>query len=170
MKRRDEVIACVERRVCEDPRLKNVAPSYLLRYVLGKIDFDLFDSEAGGPSVHLLVANSAIDLYLLLREKEDSVPGPANINAVIGASSQPMRACRTPRIAQFALLLIPKRNRNHLIGDLAEEYCTIVLPEHGPFWAKVWYWEQTAIAIGCYVWPMMKRLLGLTVIWKVMGG
>src|SRR5437763_1135374 len=34
-----------------------------------------------------------------------------------------------PRPARFALLLIPKRNREHLIGDLDEEYRTVVLPE-----------------------------------------
>src|SRR5947209_376105 len=31
----------------------------------------------------------------------------------------------------FALLLIPKRNREHVIGDLEEEYRTTVLPQYG---------------------------------------
>jgi len=76
---------------------------------------------------------------------------------------------RPPRVAQFALLLIPKKNREHLIGDLEEEYRTIALPEFGRFWARLWYWEQTGLALGFYVWPFVKRILGLAAIWKVIG-
>jgi hypothetical protein len=76
---------------------------------------------------------------------------------------------RTPRFAQFALLLIPKCSREHLIGDLEEEFQTIVLPEYGSFWARCWYFEQVAIAIGCYVWPTIKKILGLSVLYKLIG-
>jgi len=76
---------------------------------------------------------------------------------------------RSPRAAEYILFLIPKRNREHLVGDLEEEYRTKVLPEWGPFRARLFYWEQTAIAVVCYVWPVLKRLLGLAAIWKVIG-
>lgn len=94
-----------------------------------------------------------------------------------GASALPesQRAKRTlrpvppPRAAQFALLLIPKKNREHLVGDLEEEYRTKLFPKHGRFWAQLWYWEQTLVALGFYVWPFLKRVLGMAAIWKVMG-
>lgn len=76
---------------------------------------------------------------------------------------------RPPRSAEYILLLIPKRNREHLIGDLDEEYRTKVLPEWGPLRARFFYWEQTVVAVVCYVWPVLKRLLGLAAIWKVIG-
>jgi hypothetical protein len=45
---------------------------------------------------------------------------------------------RPPRSAKFILLLIPKRHREHLIGDLEEEYSTILVPEYGPRKARLW--------------------------------
>lgn len=74
-----------------------------------------------------------------------------------------------PRVAQFALLMIPTRSREHLLGDLEEEYRTIVLPQCRRFWAKAWYWEQTLLALGFYVWPFLKKVLGMAVIWKLIG-
>jgi hypothetical protein len=76
---------------------------------------------------------------------------------------------RPPRSAEYILLLIPKRNREHLVGDLEEEYRTKVLPEWGPLRARFFYWEQTAVAVACYLWPVLKRFLGLAAIWKVIG-
>lgn len=81
----------------------------------------------------------------------------------------PFKKSSPPRVAQFALLLIPKRNREHLIGDMEEEYRTIALPQYGLFWARFWYWEQTAIAVGRYLLPAIKRILGFAVIWKLIG-
>jgi hypothetical protein len=76
---------------------------------------------------------------------------------------------RPPRSAQFALLLIPRRNREHLVGDLEEEFRTVVLPQHGYFLARFWYFEQVALAIACYTRPTIKKLLGLSVILKLIG-
>lgn len=87
-----------------------------------------------------------------------------------GRALQPtVEGTPSPRVARFALLLIPKKNREHLIGDIEEEYQTIVLPEHGKAWARFWYWEQTVISLGFSVWPFVKRILGLTAIWKLIG-
>jgi len=79
------------------------------------------------------------------------------------------KADHPPRAAQFILLMIPKRNREHLVGDLEEEFRTKVLPEWGPLGARFFYWEQTAVAVISYVWPLLKRLLGLAAVWKVIG-
>jgi len=75
-----------------------------------------------------------------------------------------------PSAAQFVLLLIPKRSREHLIGDLEEEYRSVVLPQYGRFWAGVWYWGQTLWAIGPYLWVGLKRVFGWAAIIKLIGG
>jgi hypothetical protein len=80
-----------------------------------------------------------------------------------------VRKSNPPRSAQFALLLIPKRNREHLVGDLEEEFSIIVLPQYGRFLAGCWYFEQVALAIACYAWPTMKKILGLSFILKLIG-
>jgi hypothetical protein len=74
-----------------------------------------------------------------------------------------------PRFAQFVLLLIPKHNREHLVGDLEEEFNTVVLPQHGRFLARCWYFEQVMLAVGFYLWPTIKKILGLSVFYKLIG-
>lgn len=91
------------------------------------------------------------------------------VAGVLIAISEIFASVSPSRASHFILLLIPKRSREHLIGDLEEEYRTKVLPEYGRFWARLWYWEQTILAIGFYMWPMIKRVLGLAAIWKVIG-
>ncbi len=78
--------------------------------------------------------------------------------------------CSPPPTARFLLLLIPKRNREHLIGDLEEEYKTVVLPQFGKFRAGMWYWAQTLWAIGPYLWVAFKKALRWAVIIKLIGG
>lgn len=65
---------------------------------------------------------------------------------------------RAPAAAKFLLLLIPKKNREGLLGDLEEEYHTIVLPEYGLWAARRWYWWQVCISIGPLIWAKVKRL------------
>jgi hypothetical protein len=74
-----------------------------------------------------------------------------------------------PRSVKFILLLVPKRNREHLIGDLEEEFQTIVLPQYGRFLARCWYFEQVMLAIGFYLWPTIKKILRLSVLYKLIG-
>lgn len=96
--------------------------------------------------------------------------GESLVMTVGGFSLQPRQAERVPRCARFVLLMIPKRSREHLIGDLEEEYWTVVLPEYGLFRARLWYWGQTVFIVSNYLWPLIKRILGMAAIWKVMGG
>ena len=72
-----------------------------------------------------------------------------------------------PRIAEFALLMIPARSREDLLGCLEEEYRTVALPRHGRVRADFWYWSQTFFAVGRYLWPLIQKVLGLAVIWKL---
>lgn len=56
---------------------------------------------------------------------------------------------RGPRFADAILgALIPRSHRDHLLGDLAEEFHLHVLAERGRLRAHVWYWAQLARSIG----------------------
>jgi hypothetical protein len=74
-----------------------------------------------------------------------------------------------PKLGEYALLLIPKRNRENLIGDLEEEYRTVILPKYGPRLAAIWYWVQAVWVIGPFIWAGVKRATGLEIIWKLIG-
>lgn len=50
-----------------------------------------------------------------------------------------------PRTAKFLLLLIPKKNREGILGDLEEEYRTILLPEYGLRLARFYYWWHSLL-------------------------
>jgi hypothetical protein len=75
----------------------------------------------------------------------------------------------SPRLARAFLRAIPKRNREHLIGDLEEEFQTVVLPQYGYLLACCWYCEQVTLAIGNYLWPTIKKILGLSALYKLIG-
>jgi hypothetical protein len=50
--------------------------------------------------------------------------------------------------ATFLLyLFLPKDDRETLLGDLDEEFATVILPKFGPFRAWLWYWVQTLSAV-----------------------
>jgi hypothetical protein len=71
-----------------------------------------------------------------------------------------------PKTAKFILLLVPKRYREHLVGDLEEEYLTIVLPEYGSQKARFWYWLQVVFSIAPIVWSRLKGIVGAAWLWK----
>ena len=52
------------------------------------------------------------------------------------------------RLAEMLLyLMLPKHFREHLPGDLEEEFTTIILPKFGARYAKLWYWWQVIRSI-----------------------
>jgi hypothetical protein len=71
-----------------------------------------------------------------------------------------------PRQAIFLLLLLPKKNREHLIGDLEEEFRTIVFPRYGRSLAIVWYWWHVTITLGPPVWAKLRRALAVLLLWR----
>lgn len=77
------------------------------------------------------------DALLPQLPKSDSVPPPL-----------PKRA------EQIVLLIFPKKIREYLIGDLAEEYAEVAA-KHSTKFAKVWYWKQVAAS----AWPFLKKAL-----------
>jgi hypothetical protein len=52
-----------------------------------------------------------------------------------------------PRLATFLFLLIPIRQREHLLGDLEEEFRTKLVPEYGQRWARFYFYSQVVIEL-----------------------
>lgn len=63
------------------------------------------------------------------------------------ASSQQEPVMNPPRLAQFVLLLIPLSQREHLMGDLEEEFRMIVVPKYGPTLACWYYRWQVVVEV-----------------------
>lgn len=75
-------------------------------------------------------------------------------------------ATAPPTSAKYILLLIPRRYREHLVGDLEEEYNTIVLPEYGARKARNWYWWHVVISVGPLLWVHVRRVATIAWLWK----
>jgi hypothetical protein len=65
-------------------------------------------------------------------------------------------------LPQIFLLFVPRRNREHIIGDLEEEYCT-----SQKRFPRCWYWGQVLALVGCYWWASLKRIVGRDTIRKL---
>ena len=67
-----------------------------------------------------------------------------------------------PPFAQILLLILPTRNREHIIGDLEEEYRTSYkrLP-------RLWYWREVIVLVASYWWVTLRRLAGFDAISKM---
>jgi hypothetical protein len=59
----------------------------------------------------------------------------------------PESACTVPRWGEFALLfMLPKKARETLPADLAQEFQDVIVPKMGPRLARIWYCVQVARA------------------------
>jgi hypothetical protein len=71
-----------------------------------------------------------------------------------------MDPSKPPQLGEKALLLIlPKKDQDCILGDLAEEY-KAHQSKYGPRFAKVWYYKQV---IGS-AWPLIRKSIRLGVI------
>jgi hypothetical protein len=68
---------------------------------------------------------------------------------------------KTPLIPKLLLLCVPKQSRECLIGDLEEEFRTILVPEYGCIIARLWYWEQVLCSLIPILWEQFKRVAGI---------
>jgi len=59
---------------------------------------------------------------------------------------------------QLLHLFLSKSDREELIGDLEEEYRTVILPRFGPRFARTWYWTQALRSIVPMAWTRLIRL------------
>jgi len=57
--------------------------------------------------------------------------------------------------------LVPKRSRVHIVGDLEEEYRTVIIPSQGRYRAWCWWWRQVFGVAGPYFWKRLRFLLAV---------
>jgi hypothetical protein len=80
-----------------------------------------------------------------------------------------MASATPPRSAEFLLLcLVPRKNREYLIGCLQEEFQTLLLPKYGRFYANVYYWSQVLQSLGSVAWGLIKKMASLTALWRIL--
>lgn len=79
-----------------------------------------------------------------------------------GDSFHEVRREMPPLRAQKLLhFLLPKNLRESLIGDLEEEYRTVIFPKFGGRYARAWYWKQVATSILPLIWSALVKALKL---------
>lgn len=69
-----------------------------------------------------------------------------------------------PVLGRVLFLLVPRRSRDHLVGDLEEEYQKDILLFRSWFRARCWWWRQVLGIVGPYLVKRVKRVLGLEVV------
>jgi len=61
----------------------------------------------------------------------------------------PVRRDKVPRVGEYVLyLLLPRKDRDPIIGDLHEMYFDTIKPKFGPAAAWWWYWAQVVKCLG----------------------
>jgi hypothetical protein len=56
-----------------------------------------------------------------------------------------------PTFAEFFLyLVLPRRQREPILGDLNEDFTTNILPRFGPLLAEIWHWCKAMLCISMY--------------------
>ncbi|MGB0907426.1 MAG: hypothetical protein ACPGVT_08025 [Maricaulaceae bacterium] len=68
-----------------------------------------------------------------------------------------------PRVAmKLAWFLLPRKERDFIIGDLEEEYLVTLEKLDNPFWAKAWYWKELCFTLwGCLYGSIQKAIIGV---------
>ena len=66
------------------------------------------------------------------------------------------------QVAEYLLyLFLPKKHRESIPGDLAEEYNSIILPKFGAKRAKRSYWKQVVFSIVPILWSQCRKPITL---------
>ena len=94
-----------------------------------------------------------------------SLPPPTKVLTPFAVRQSP----EVPPTAYFLLLLIPKKFRESFVGDLEEEFRTIVLPQYGRRKATLWYWWHTILSLLPFITRFLKRAVGFALIAKLIG-
>lgn len=71
------------------------------------------------------------------------------------------RSTKPPRAAKFFLLLVPIRTREHVMGDIEEEFNTVLIPEYGLLLARFYYWWHVFLEVAGSVFGAMQNLAGV---------
>ena len=114
----------------------------------------------------LWIVSSAITLTIQIPVYALLSPVPLVLGTVLSFFTTTDPQSALPRNAKFLLLLIPRKSRENLVGDLEEEFSTIILPRCGQRKAQAWYWWQVSASIAPLVWAQVKRIAGIVLLWK----
>jgi hypothetical protein len=114
----------------------------------------------------LWIFSSAVTLTIQIPVYVLFVPFRLILGAILSFSRTNDASGQVPSTARFLLLLIPRKYRENLVGDLEEEFATIVFPQYGPRRAQLWYWEQVFAGLAPIAWAQVKRLAVLVFLWK----
>jgi hypothetical protein len=103
--------------------------------------------------------DAIIQLRNALAQRQPSVV-TLNFDALLSShlDAFPLVDSRSPAGAQYLLSLLPKKYREGLLGDLEEEYRTVVFPRYGPLWAKVYYWVQVLSSFLPILWRLIEQI------------
>jgi len=110
-----------------------------------------------GPPFYLSVLSGVVGMVFAIRYMEVTL---AFVRRLVRTTDRPEGP---PRTAQYLLFLVPPKYRDNLVGDLEEEYRTL-LPTYGRRWTDRWYWWQVGAAFGHFV---VHLLAGLAAVWKM---
>jgi hypothetical protein len=67
-----------------------------------------------------------------------------------------------PKTATFLLrLVMPQEGREAMIGDLIEEYTTVMIPQHGRKAGDFWFWSQAIRSVAVVVMKRMGAILAI---------
>jgi len=89
--------------------------------------------------------DDALRLYRVANGMQPHIVTPVDYRLSLGKAS-------VPRVAEYLVFLVlPKKDRESVQGDLEEEYYTTILPKFGSGKAKLWYWKQVVWSI----WPIV---------------
>ena len=70
------------------------------------------------------------------------------------------------RAQEILYFILPKKDRDSLLGDLREEYITKIIPTMGPRKAHAWYWKQVIWSIAPVLRGQVYSLLRISIIVK----
>lgn len=125
---------------------------------------EVLDPLASTVSRFEITVNPNGDLDIVLEDDCNNIIGQFSSAIHRNSASNLLTRVGPPTLAKYILLLVPKKNREHLIGDLEEEFWTI-LAQYGVRKARFWYWWQTIFSIVAFCANALK----ITVFWKSIG-
>jgi len=109
---------------------------------IDKLEKFLADNSVNEPGVEWILKLRLNTLKRLIRDRNRMHhAGYSVVPNFVKDNDPPNRA---EMLLHFGL---PKRDRECMIGDLEEEYRTVILPKYGPRVAARWYWWQAVRSV-----------------------
>lgn len=102
-------------------------------------------------SIPVLIAERIAGLFRRKSPKDSDV----DCDSVAAAKD------KIPLIGRVICRLIDVRTREYVVGDLEEEYWTVIIISRRWLSARCWWWRQVFAMVGYGVWKRLLRLVGL---------